>query len=194
MTRYFILFAALFIFAPQAHAETVYAISKVNLRAGPDGGYPVVDILKRNEQVDLIGCIQGYQWCEVETKSGEHGWVYAHYLSTSYSDNRVTIVQTNGNGIRIVTYYPNFYWNNYYRNKYFYPERYRWIPRDSHDGYNHHHNHNDDDDDHHGHHDDDDDRPPVIPKPEPAPLKYKPAPTPSRHKYNPLCPMGETNC
>lgn len=193
MIRNLVLFAALLLFAPQAHAESVYAISKVNLRAGPDGGYPVVDILKRNERVDLIGCIQGYQWCEVETKSGEHGWVYAHYLSTTYNGNSVTIVQTNGDGIRIVTYYPNFYWDNYYRNKYFYPERYRWIPRDSHDGYNHHHNH--DDDDHHGHHnDDDDDRPPVKPKPEPEPLKYKPTQSPSRHKYNPLCAMGETDC
>lgn len=181
------------LFSFAAQAEEAYAVAKVNLRAGPDGGYPVVDILKANERVELIGCVVGRQWCEVETRSGEHGWVYAHYLATRYQGNTVTIIQSGDSTLRIVTFEPNTYWNTYYRTKYFYPNRYNWIPR--HGG--HHHDH-DDDDDHHGHGNDDDDdhghHTPRPQKPAEPPLKYQKMKTPGDGKYNPLCPMGRNDC
>ncbi len=184
MTRLFSFFLFLMLVAPHAHAAEAYAVAKVNLRAGPDGGYPVVDILKSGERVELLGCLDGHQWCEVETNNGEHGWVYAHYLGTSYQGNSLTIIQRNGDGLKIITFNPRNYWSQYYRTKYFYKDRDRWLPP---------HHHHDDDDDDHGHH------PPVEPRPpkpvkEPEPPKYKPMEMPSRKSYNPLCPMGQTDC
>lgn len=178
----------LFLLPNTAQAAEAFANAKVNLRAGPDGGYPVVDILKRGERVELLGCIAGYQWCELETQSRERGWVYAHYLDTRRNldgGQTLTIVQTGGHGLKIITFNPRNYWNRYYRTKYFYPERDRWLPRES-GGYYYN-----DDDTHIK------PRPRPRPRPEPeeaAPPKYQPIPMPSRSKYNPLCPIGETEC
>ncbi len=188
--KYLIPFAFLFVLlvAPAAQAAEAYAVANVNLRAGPDGGYPVVDTLGRGERVELLGCINGLQWCEVETRHEERGWIYAHYLNTSYNGRAYTIIQSNGlGGLRIITFTPRNYWDKYYRTKYFYRDRDRWLPPD------HHHHDHDDDDDHHGH------APKPRPQPEPEPekpLKYHPMEAPDRGKgkYNPLCPMGEVNC
>lgn len=170
--------------ASTAQAAQAFANEKVGLRAGPDGGYPVVDTLKRGERVELLGCIAGYQWCEVETRSGEHGWVYAHYLDTHDTSGRnLTIIQTGGNGLKIITFSPRNYWSRYYRTKDFYPYRDRWLPRN----YARHR---------------DDDRPVAPPRPRPQlepsveapPPKIPPIPIPSRNGYNPLCPIGQTTC
>lgn len=193
MMRIAILFiAALFLLPHTAQAAEAFANAKVNLRAGPDGGYPVVDVLKHGQRVELLGCIAGYQWCEVETRSGENGWVYAHYLDTNISGSSgqsLTIIQTGGGGLKIITFNPRNYWNRYYRTKYFYPERDRWLPGETIYYYNN------DDHHHHGHgHGKPRPRPQPQPEPEAAPPKYQPIPMPSRSKYNPLCPIGQNDC
>lgn len=188
MIRYLPLAALLcLLFTPAAHAADAYAVTNVNLRAGPDGGYPVVDTLNEGERVELLGCLNGLQWCEVETRHEERGWIYAHYLNTSSNGRAYTIIQSNGlGGLRILTFRPNDYWNTHYRTKSFYRKRDRWLPPD-----HYHHDHDDDDDDHHGH------TPRPRPEPEPVkPPKYQAMPVPDKGKgkYNPLCSMGETNC
>lgn len=188
-----LLIAALFILPQTAHAADAYTNTTVNLRAGPDGGYPVVDTIQRGEQVELLGCVVGYQWCEVETRSDERGWVYAHYLDTRHtgsSGQSLTIIQTNGSGIKVITFNPRNYWSRYYRTKYFYPERDRWLPPETIYYYNYN------DDHYHGHGKPPRPRPQPVPPPveEAAPPKFGPIPMPSRKEYNPLCPIGQTTC
>lgn len=190
MKRFFtaILIIAAFLAPGAAQAAEAWSTAKVNLRAGPDGGYPVVETLKRNERVELLGCLAGYQWCEVETRQGERGWVYAHYLNTNHNGRAYTIIQSNGaGGLRIITFKPRNYWDTYYRNKYFYKNRDRWLPRE------HHHHDRDDDDNGHGYHGGRPERPAKPPEVKEEP-KYGPSPMSSRKKYNPLCDIGETEC
>ncbi len=200
MTRFFaIAFAAvLFIGMPVAHASDGYTTHNVNLRAGPDGGYPLVRTMSRGERIDIYGCLNGLQWCDIRTQSGERGWVYAYYLRTWNAGRPVTIIQSNSIGnTHIVIFKPNNYWYDNYRDRDFYRQRGRWI-RDDDDHHGNHHNDNDDEDDHHGsHHDNndghgrnDDDRKPVVVKPP----KYQKMKMPGNDDYNPLCRMGENDC
>lgn len=172
-------------FAPAARAAEAYAVANVNLRAGPDGGYPVVEVVRQGERIELLGCLYGLQWCEVETRGEERGWIYAHYLTMSYEGRGYTIIQGNGlGGLRIITFTPRSYWNKYYRTKYFYRDRDRWLPPD------HHHHDDDDNDEHHGHH-------PPRPDPEPEPIpppKYQGTFSKGGKGGRFLCPMGETSC
>ncbi|RYH09881.1 MAG: SH3 domain-containing protein [Alphaproteobacteria bacterium] len=61
-----------------ASAASAYASTTVNVRAGAGSGYPVVDVLRPGERVDVDYCKGA--WCAVE-KPGPDGWVNANYLS-----------------------------------------------------------------------------------------------------------------
>ena len=61
-----------------ASAATAYASTTVNVRSGAGTGYPVVDVLRAGERVDVDYCRGA--WCAVE-KRGVDGWVNANYLS-----------------------------------------------------------------------------------------------------------------
>jgi uncharacterized protein YraI len=65
-----------------ASAATAYASTTVNVRAGAGTGYPVVDVLRRGERVEVEYC-RG-NWCAVE-KAGPDGWVNANYLDAGGS-------------------------------------------------------------------------------------------------------------
>ncbi len=187
------LIAALLLFPSVAKAEDVYTMRNVNLRAGPDGGYPVVTTLKRNERLELRGCVGTLQWCEVETRRGDYGWVYAPYLRTRSGNNSVTIIQSyNSGNTHIVIFKPRSYWDRHYKNRDFYKQRKKWIRDDDWNNYRHD---RDDDNNDHGRsgqdRDYDDDRTVVTP-----PQKYQPMEMPSSNKgkYDPLCPMGVSDC
>lgn len=65
-------------------AATAYASSSVNVRAGAGTGYPVVDVLRPGQRVEVDYCRGA--WCMVE-KSGPDGWVNANYLSADRYDD-----------------------------------------------------------------------------------------------------------
>lgn len=68
-----------------AAAATAYASTTVNVRSGGGTGYPVVDVLRGGERVEVDYC-QG-AWCFVE-KPGPDGWVNANYLAADrYEDD-----------------------------------------------------------------------------------------------------------
>jgi uncharacterized protein YraI len=71
--------------AGTALAATAYASATVNVRAGAGTGYPVVDVLRPGQRVDVDYC-RG-SWCMV-SKGGPDGWVSANYLTRDrYDDN-----------------------------------------------------------------------------------------------------------
>lgn len=169
------------IFSIPAHATDAYTSARVYLRAGPDGGYPVVELLERGEKLNLIGCLSSREWCEVRTRDKERGWVYASYLEGVSKGGRVTFITNYGNNVDIVVYEPVYYWDSYYRHKDFYKDRDRWLPKHRKHNYSRHHDHN------HGGPKDRDEKP--------VPDNTHPALKPiTSDKYNPLCPMTNPNC
>ena len=48
-----------------ARAEPAVTTQDVNMRAGPDASYPRVATLGRGVTVDVVGCVEGWQWCDV---------------------------------------------------------------------------------------------------------------------------------
>ncbi len=61
-----------------ATAAPAYASATVNVRAGAGTGFPVVDVLRPGDAVEIDHC-RG-SWCFVDTGSGD-GWVSARYLT-----------------------------------------------------------------------------------------------------------------
>lgn len=177
LTFVYIALAA-FIFSPAAHAMDVYPSAKVYLRAGPDGGYPVVQLLDRGEKLSLIGCLSSREWCEVRTRYKERGWVYASYLEGVSNGGRVTFITNYGNSVDVVVYEPHYYWDSYYRGKDFYKDRDRWLPKNRKHNYSRY---------------DRVDRPvrdeKLMPENNNPALKAI-----KSDKYNPLCPMTNPAC
>ena len=72
-------FAALAFAVVPAAAGGVVASAAVNVRVGPGGGYPIVDVLGAGQPVRINYC-QG-PWCLIR-QPGPDGWVDANYLTT----------------------------------------------------------------------------------------------------------------
>jgi len=72
--------------AGAAMAAQAVVTSNVNVRSGPGTGYSQVDVLRRNQVVEVTGCRGG--WCYVE-KRGPDGWVSANYLQGARGQSTV---------------------------------------------------------------------------------------------------------
>lgn len=203
-------------FSP-ARADDALVVTALNMRSGPHSSLPVVTTLRRNERVELLGCVQNYEWCEVRTSADDYGWVSSYYLRGLRGNNSYALIDDYGrpySQTTIIIYRPRQYWDDHYRNRDFYRDRDRWF-RDSDSRGGGRGRGRDDDDDHHddhhggwddsghhggwdnsGHHGNHSGRPTRPSRPaEPAKeLKYKPMEMPSRKAYNPLCPMGQKTC
>ena len=111
-----------------ASATDAYVTANVNLRAGPDIGYPTVDLVRAGDGVNIYGCTDGWSWCDVDYR-GERGWVAGTYLATyddGYGDDRPLTDYGEQIGIPIVSFVIGSYWNSYYSHRPFYRERERW--------------------------------------------------------------------
>ncbi|MFL9882972.1 SH3 domain-containing protein [Paraburkholderia agricolaris] len=103
-----------------------YTNSSVNVRAGPARDYPVVTQLPGGVPVTVMGCISGYQWCDVAAPN-LRGWVYAGRLSYPYQGSNVPVTSYGTViGLPIVTFSIGTYWGNYYRGRPWYNQRSRW--------------------------------------------------------------------
>jgi uncharacterized protein YraI len=112
-----------------AQAEDGVTVANVNLRAGPDLQYPSIDLLAAGTPVDIQGCTEGYEWCDV-IAGPDRGWVAAGYLQFLYESQPV-IVQDYGPriGLPIVAFAIGAYWDRYYRGRPFYRQRDYWYHR-----------------------------------------------------------------
>jgi uncharacterized protein YraI len=112
-----------------ALAADGYTTGNVNLRAGPDPGYPLIDTVPAGAPLDIQGCTSGWEWCDVIFQ-GERGWVAGNFIQYDYNNQYVLVPQYGTQiGIPIVTFVIGTYWDNYYRNRPFYRERARWYAR-----------------------------------------------------------------
>ncbi|QRP62781.1 SH3 domain-containing protein [Rhodanobacter sp. FDAARGOS 1247] len=112
-----------------AHAEDGYVTGNVNLRAGPDPGYPLIDVIPAGTEVNVQGCTEGWEWCDVIVY-GNRGWVAGNYVEYEYRDGPVLLPAYGARiGIPIITFVIGTYWDNYYRSRPFYRERDHWYHR-----------------------------------------------------------------
>lgn len=109
-----------------AAAQQAFSRGPLNLRAGPAGNYPLVATLAPGQPLNVIGCTNGYGWCDVVLPDGLRGWVYASSLDYAYEDRRVPLASYGAAiGVPIVGFVIGNYWSNYYRDRPWYGDR-RW--------------------------------------------------------------------
>lgn len=106
-----------------------FVTGNVNLRAGPDAGYPLITTIPTGTPVSIQGCTDGWEWCDVITM-GTRGWAAGSFIQYRYQ-NQPVMVQAYGAriGIPIVSFVIGTYWNNYYRDRPFYRQRNYWYKR-----------------------------------------------------------------
>ena len=116
-----------------ASAELAVTTQDVNMRAGPDVSYPRVAVLGGGVQVDVMGCVEGYQWCDV-TVGPNRGWVAAGYLAYGAYGyrNAPTVIAQGGPmlGIPLVSFSIAPYWDSYYRGRPWWNNRGYWYDRE----------------------------------------------------------------
>lgn len=82
--------AALILGTGAAMAETsATAMTDLNLRAGPGPMYKIMDVIPADGQVEVNGCIESADWCEV-VLDGQTGWSYAPYLRSEEDESTLT--------------------------------------------------------------------------------------------------------
>lgn len=109
-----------------ARAAPGVVVQNVNLRAGPDVGYPLVEPLPAGTPIEIFGCLQGWTWCDVGTNDAR-GWAAGPTLQVVYNDQPVYLPQYGAAvGLGFVGFEVGDYWGRYYRNRPFYGERDRF--------------------------------------------------------------------
>jgi uncharacterized protein YraI len=120
------LLGAALLVSGAASADVAVTTQGLNMRAGPDVSYPQVAFLGRGVAVDVVGCVEGWRWCDV-IAGPNRGWVSAQYLSYNYY-NRPTVISYGGPtlGIPLIAFSIAPYWDNYYRARPWYSNRHYW--------------------------------------------------------------------
>lgn len=112
-----------------ASAQNAYTSRPMNVRAGPDRGYPLVAQLGPGEPLDVHGCLNDWSWCDVSF-DGNRGWMYAGGVSFVYQGERVPLYSYAPRlGLPILTFSLGAYWNQYYRGRPWYAQRDTWAHR-----------------------------------------------------------------
>ena len=94
MTRNSILLAsaAVLAAAPALAQQAATASTDLNLRAGPGPNYEIRGVIPADAAVEISGCIEGYNWCEV-AYDGQTGFAYGEYLNVTAGDAPVAVPQ-----------------------------------------------------------------------------------------------------
>jgi len=129
MKRYAWLAWALLLLPAFAQAYDGFVTANVNLRAGPDVGYPAVTMLPSGAPVAIQGCIDGWTWCDV-IAGPNRGWVAGTFVQNTYGGQRVVVTDYGARiGIPIVAFALGAYWDSYYRGRPWYGQRSSWEHR-----------------------------------------------------------------
>lgn len=111
---------------PAAQALIATVMTTVHLRAGPSIFYPGVAMLPPGSTVQVFGCEQGFNWCDVQS-GWNRGWVAAVYLQAPSASGPVVIANSPTMlGIPTVPFVFNTYWGSYYRGQPWFANRARY--------------------------------------------------------------------
>ncbi len=112
-----------------ALAQEAYVIDATNIYAGPDTSYPLVASVYGGTQVDVEGCTEGWEWCDVIV-ADNRGWIPGDYLQYQDAGQPVLLPQYAPQiGIPVVAFSLGLYWDRYYRYRPFYRDRDNWYHR-----------------------------------------------------------------
>ena len=113
--------------AHDARAAQGYAVTAVNLRAGPGRDYPVVARIPAGAPLGIGGCTAGLAYCDVDFQ-GIHGWTSARHLQFVEGRRRVYVYQAAPAVFPVVVFNQGDYWGRYYRDRPFYRDWHRNAP------------------------------------------------------------------
>ncbi|MFT8245068.1 SH3 domain-containing protein [Roseomonas sp. BN140053] len=109
-----------------ARAAPGYVSDRIPLRAGPGTQYPRLAVLRAGEAVEILGCLDGWNWCDIGV-AGQRGWVSGSLLRQDYRGRRVPLPQSGSlAGVPVVTFRFSDYWGEHYRDRPWFAERDRW--------------------------------------------------------------------
>jgi len=118
--------ALLLSLAGNASAAPGFATAPVELRAGPGMEYPPVSFVPGGTPVEILGCLQGFVWCDVGI-GPNRGWLPATYLQYLYQNRGVPLPEYGPRfGVPIIGFRLGDYWGDHYRGQPWYNERDRW--------------------------------------------------------------------
>lgn len=109
--------------APAAAALSAVLTATVHLRAGPSVYYPSVALMPADTPLDVVGCEEGYDWCDVQA-GVDRGWVDATFLSAAGPGGQLVIASNAAVlGVPTVSFVFNTYWADYYPGRPWYGRR-----------------------------------------------------------------------
>jgi uncharacterized protein YraI len=121
-----LLAVAMLAVSPNARALQAYIATGSALLAGPAAEYPPVLDLSSGEPVEVVGCVDGYSWCDVSFQ-GYRGWFDGRQLVYPYGGVRVPLTGFGAQiGVPVVGFAVEDYWGRFYRDRPFYRDRARW--------------------------------------------------------------------
>jgi len=110
-----------------ADARPAYITEPLRLHAGPGPDYPQISMLLPGMEVDVLGCLQGYQWCDLITPNGLRGWAWSGTLSFSWIGEPLPVIQYGPSfGIPLISFILGDYWDHHYRDRPWYGDRHNW--------------------------------------------------------------------
>lgn len=109
-----------------AQAYQVFITSGASMLAGPGSDYPSVADISQGEPVQVIGCTEGYVWCDISFQ-GYRGWFDGRFLGAPSNGMRVPLLSFGGEaGVPVESFSVEDYWDRFYRDRPFYRDRARW--------------------------------------------------------------------
>jgi uncharacterized protein YraI len=75
-----------------AMALNAVAVTDLNMREGPGSQYAIVGTIQNNGQVEIMGCLEQGNWCQVNWQ-GNQGWAYSEYLAVTEGGEQVYVPQ-----------------------------------------------------------------------------------------------------
>jgi uncharacterized protein YraI len=84
--------SAVLAFPNLALALDAVAVTDLNMRAGPGSQYPIVATIQSNGAVEIIGCLEQGNWCQLSWQ-GNQGWSYSEYLAVTETGEQVFVPQ-----------------------------------------------------------------------------------------------------
>jgi uncharacterized protein YraI len=109
-----------------AFASDGWVTGDASLYTGPDNDYPRITVLEQGTRVEVLGCIDRWDWCDV-VAYGERGWVDGHAVQLEYQGRRVYVAEYGPSiGIPIVAFSLGAYWGAHYHDRPWYEHRDSW--------------------------------------------------------------------
>lgn len=103
-----------------------YTNAPVDVYAGPAPDYPVVAEVPEGVPLSVMGCVEGYSWCDVAALD-LRGWVYGGSLSYTYQGANVPVITYGVQiGLPVVAFSIDSYWGDNYRGRPWYHDAARW--------------------------------------------------------------------